>query len=409
MDHIEDRMNIIIDMEKKIFANLSENINMYFDYCTLTYHLYLYFKQNNINYANNYYNKGRYILKELLKKISLKNYFFSNMGTWNGIVGILYIMQSYNLNQDLDSKIKYLEEYVVDDVTKLLNERKYKLENIDLDIVSGISGVGLYFLNYCYKEKQELIKKINYRLIEVLSSYNTIEYQDKHIKNNPKEIDYSISHGVLGIIYYLSKYYSLTKDNSILEEINKSLEIYIIFMLDKCHNHITKFPSVLRIDITGQRYYHYSNRSVWCYGSIGTFRALYLISKITKNECLKNLVIKEVQKFEKDKISDFNLICPTFCHGLSGMYLILSLFNNEELKSQKLKSKIIEIENKIWIYYNKKLPYFFPKIDDNGKGNKKIEYDNTSFVSGAVSIGICYILLKLNDQNNYFTYSLALK
>lgn len=412
MEKLLKRLFKILIIENRLYRNLSDDITQYFDYCTLTYYLSEYFKQYSLYLSKKYKYKSRKVLKELLKKISKNSYGLEINVTWNGIIGILYIMRSLNENKELDNKINYLEKQLENKVYKLFLKKDYKVQNTDFDIISGLAGIGLYYLYVDNDKNIELLDKITFRLLDMLES---IDILDLHKLYKPKiniisnsQTDYSISHGILGVIYYLSLYYKKTKNKFVLKIIQQSLQIYIKFFFDKEHNHITRFPSISKYVDENIQFY-YSTRTVWCYGSIGSFRGLYLIAD-NINDCnLKRLVIKEIQNFKNSKISDYNLICPTFCHGLSGLYLILSLFDKENNKLN-LQYEIEKLEEKIWSYYDEKMPYCFPKYDDDGKGLRKNVYDNSSFIGGSVSIAVSYLMKNCQKiDKNYFMYSLALK
>lgn len=411
MEQPLNSLSKILIIENRLYKNLSDDITQYFDYCTLTYYLSEFFKQYSLYLSKEYKYKSRKVLKELLKKISKNSYGLEINVTWNGIIGILYIMRSLNENKELDNKINYLEKQLENMVYKLLLKKEYKLQNTDFDIISGLAGIGLYYL-YVNYNNIGLLHKITFRLLDMLESIDTLGlhqlYKPKINIISNFQTDYSISHGILGVLYYLSLYYKRTNNKFILKIIKQSLQIYIKFFFDKDHNHITRFPSISKY-VDGNIQFYYSTRTVWCYGSIGSFRGLYLIADNINDGNLKKLVIKEIQNFNNSKISDYNLICPTFCHGLSGLYLILSLFNKESTKLN-LEYEIKKIEKKIWSYYDEKLPYCFPKYDDDGKGLRKNIYDSSSFISGSVSIAVAYLLKNCQKiEKNYFMYSLALE
>ena len=349
-------------------------------------------------------------LKELLVLISKFDYSLATSVTWDGLIGILYIMKSLNENGQLDFKIHYLENQLENTLSNLLLNDNFMLKNTDFDIISGLAGIGLYYL-YSNDINIDIPKKITYRLIDMLETIDILELHDLHnptvsIIANP-QIDYSISHGILGIMYYLSIYYKKTRDEYVLKVLKQALNIYNKFLLDEEHDYITKFPSISKY-VDGKIQFYYSSRTVWCYGSIGSFRALYLIARNINDNYLMSLVLDEVKKFSTLDISKYNLICPTFCHGFSGLYLILSLFNSE-VYDVYLEDTINKLEDKIWSYYDPTLPYCFPKYDDNGKGLRENIYDNSSFVDGSVSIIISFLQNQcINVENNYFMYSLAL-
>lgn len=365
----EDIISKIINIEEAIYFSQHDHQMNYLDYCILSYYLYEFFKNSDKNELSvKYFNRGRMKLKEFLINLSHISFF----DTWYGAVGLLYIMRSFNINNDLNKKISYFEEKTLITVKSFIKEDNFKLERFHYDIFNGLVGISLYLMKYNYEKNEEILKEISYRLIEILSVFNS-EISDKlpimkPKMEKPKKIDYGIAHGILGIIFCLSKYYTYSKDIHILEAINISLKCYKKFIYSDLYTHIDKFPTMAEVDENDNYKYYHVNRSVWCYGSIGTYRALYLISININDIKFKQLIEAEIIKFKNNTPKDFHLVCPTFCHGLSGVYYILSLFNNDNYNFGNITKKL---ENEIWTFYDDNLKFCFPKYDLIKGGNIK--------------------------------------
>lgn len=407
---MENKINVILDLEKRLFDNLDyNNLGNMLDYCVLTYFL----SECDLNKTENYYfKKGRLILKHLLTNI---NYYPLAPGTWYGITGILYIMRSLSRNDDLNTKIKTLEDYLCSIVNKFIQNnqeiRKNNTIQYQYDIISGLSGIGIYFSEYKTADTIPLLDNISKWLCNVLDSdsNNFKNILLNPIRDNYKEgklyLDFSLSHGILGILVYFSKYLKIKNNKNVLFILKKYLNIYNFFLLNSTHDCITRFPTVLKINDTN-KFFVFPEKTSWCYGSLGIYRALYIIAKNINNNDLASTITNQIQSFNKVSLEKFNFKCPTFCHGFSGAYYILNRFKQEN-PLLDLDKIIHNINKKIWDFCDYDLPYYFPKIDTD-QYNEIISYKNTSFIDGIVSIAICYLSVEFNIHNNFFDISLGI-
>lgn len=394
---IEENINKILVIEDKMFNHINMLVS-YYDHCVLSLYLHKYFEENsNLELSEKYLYRGR---------TSLKNYFLnakflSLSHTWYGGIGLLYIMRGLNKDGDLNNKIISLEKRINDFILNQKYDYSKKIISSDYDILYGLSGVGIYFLDNNPLKYKELLKIINKRLFQILYFlYDTNSYEKK-------EIDYSISHGILGILFYLSKYYKVFPEEKLLKKINVYLNDYKSFLSSKNSSFLKKIP-IYTVKIDGKISYKYPKRSSWCYGMIGMYRALYLIAKNLNDIYLKNEVIEQVKLFKKSDINDYNLNCPTFCHGYSGIYYFFSIFNNDE-NQLDFGDLINKLECKIWSFYDDKYIYSFPKYDYDKYGNIHNRQTKTSIVDGIASICIAYLSSNLIMSDDFFARSLALK
>lgn len=402
-------MSKILDFEENFEKKLElENIEHIYDYCILVYYISL-IPELTENEKKTYLQKGRYYLKIFLKNIKkYPNY----TGSWYGITGILYIMHALSINNDLDDKIKYLERIVIDSTRQnfLIQKPALTCQNHYFDIVTGISGIAIYFLNYSYNQNlnfiNEIKKWIKDYLISVLTFIKCSEIKENIDDENYKFfLDLGVSHGILGPLFCLSKIYEKDNDQDVFNLIKEFLKIYREFL--KTDNCVSKFPSsIYKNVINNSIYYVYPNRTGWCYGSLGIYRILYLICKNLDDQEMIHLIEEDIIKFSNYDIKLFNFICPTFCHGYSSAMYIFKLFLNDGVK---INSLILDnLFDEIWHTYNYKLPYFFPKYDI--KNEKIYEKNNrTSFIDGAVSIIITTIMTKIGVETELFSISLVLK
>lgn len=405
-------LNMIIEFENNLFNKLDlNNISHIYDYCALSYYMT---KIENLSMEEKtfYFNRSRNVLKYFLKNFPKYPH---QPGAWYGMTGILYLMQSLSIEDELASKIKTLESFVYDlATTTLLNfVPNITTPTYSYDLINGITGVGIYFLEFYQDKYSAFLKKITKWLQELVDSYNTFFdnniiniYDENKSKNSKVFLDLGVAHGILGPVYYLSKVYSKSSNKYNFDIVNKFIYCYSQLIRDD-KDCVSKFPISI---FKNQNNYScsFSSRAGWCYGASGIYRILYLISKNLKNDIMEKIIVSDINTLITYKLSTFNLDCPTFCHGYSSLYYILSCFIKEDLISPT-NPLVADLEKIIWSFYDKSLPYHFPKYDTDMNMKIVERNDSTSLIDGAVSIIITYISTKCFVDIDFYAKSLALK
>ena len=133
-------------------------------------------------------------------------------------------------------------------------------------------------------------------------------------------------------------------------------------------------------------------------------RALYLISININDIKLSDFVLKQIELIASSNLETMNLVCPTFCHGLSAPMVIMKLFS-DDIKEKSMSTKLLlfskKIEHKIIDNYNRKFKYGFCKYEKYN--NEIIEmYDNTSVLEGITSIYISLIIFNYEIEEDIF-------
>lgn len=404
-------MSKILDFEENFEKKLElDNIEHIYDYCILVYYISL-IPELTENEKKSYLQKGRYYLKIFLKNIKkYPNY----TGSWYGITGILYIMQALSINNDLDDKIKYLEKIVIDSTRQnfLIQKPALTCQSHYFDIVMGISGITIYFLNYNYNQNLVFINEIKQWLTKylknVLDCIKKCDFekdicQSKYVFF----LDLGVAHGFFGPLFSLSEIFRKDNQEDIGNLIIEFLDIYKQIL--KKEDFISKFPSSLHLNVNDENkaYLFFPDKTGWCYGSLGIYRCLYLICKNVDYKEMADQIEKDIIEFSNYKVESLKLICPTFCHGYSSALYIFSLFLKDGVKiNVNILDSIFET---VWDKYNVTLPYYFPKYDIDNKGKIIVKNNRSSFIDGAVSIILATILSKIDTNNDFFSVSLALK
>ena len=402
--------SIIATLEKKLKLN---NLNFMMDYLIINYY-YSYYK-------NNFFlmEKSKRKLKQFLKEYNFQK---QSISAFYGNTMLLYIIDAYDNENDL---LEYKEEivnYVISYSRKLV-ELDYKI-HIDLcheayDLIHGLSGILLYFVNSIDIEKNkdficELIDWFFSRLKEdeinltgflIKKMYILDTKTREFISNGQGYIDMGLSHGIIAIAIALSKAYKLgIKKKKSYEGVNIILNFYRKYVNT---NNSALFPEIVAIN-NNYSIPHYELRVSWCYGSLGILRGLHIISENINNNALKYEIFSLIERLYSIDINFYMLSYPTFCHGYSGLFYISHLFEMER-KNILFECKIEESFKIIWEMTSKKnVYYFYDKNMDYYSETEEIK--STDILEGIASILVPYFIVfsKKPIKNDFFSKLLAI-
>lgn len=228
------------------------------------------------------------------------------------------------------------------------------------DIVLGLSGIGNYFLtHYSTKDFEailseilnSLVKRTNYISIQksrVLGYY--VQSSDEFLEEDKKRfllgsINLSFSHGISGVLSFLSKAFMQNqKVPGQLEAIETLADI-----LWKKHSTFEK--GVFWTDRLLFEELNSGNppqrpfvRDAWCYGTAGVCWALFQAGRAIQNPLLIDFAVGAFKDIFKRSPQQWNLTDASFCHGYSGLLALTKMFY---LHTQDpfFKEKIIFLED----------------------------------------------------------------
>lgn len=408
-------MTMIIDIANRIEKDINyDDLTMMMDYCTLCY----YISEStlfDICIRDIYRNKGKEKLNYIIMNI---NKFRFTSGLWIGYVGLGYLLNAYNCAKEYDIVLEKLNQFILSYAYKYLDLniiKNKKLMNSHYDIINGICCIGIYLIEFNI-DNSYVIKSVDYLNMlfgeskELFSNFKiyTENITNMYYKkiNCDGYIDLSLSHGILGCAAYLAKSLMVYDCNKTKETLNFIISQFINNYFDMCSKGY--FPSSLIYDSNKQKYIvNYSDRSSWCYGILGGLRVVYEILLLIHDYKLRDKIIKYILKLQYIGINNYNLICPTFCHGYSGIWYIYHLYKNEGIK---IDGKFLDtIEEIIWSFYDANNKYGFLKYETHINGDLFTIDDRTSPLDGVISILIPMILKYDFCGFDYFSRSLCIQ
>jgi len=231
------------------------------------------------------------------------------------------------LEKDEDNFSGEIEGILVE-IDEILEEqiKIYLLED-NYDILHGLVGLGLYFLE---RDNLTLTNVIVEELDKIkIVKNNQISWTkyDKY-KNYSTVYDMGNAHGNASILYFLSKITARNKPDIKVNELIKGLIIFYLENAQKIEGNINSYyPSHIKADKFNLGTHEPENsRLAWCYGDLGVLHTLLVSSLlINENEIYNNVVEKLENVVKRRSLVDYVDFDAGFCHGTSGIAII---FNN---------------------------------------------------------------------------------
>lgn len=375
---ITEYIDSITNLTKKFFIEPS------------TINNYKFFFPNIVHYSFilQYLNIPTEMKKELINILLKFNgfYFKKNYSLFNGLplLSMILLINKEIIKEDyyaLQKKIIFLINNIK------ISNKEFK----DIEYINGISGLLNYYLILNELEPCILSAKSYLRINQIIDLI--LEY-DKTKINNLSSINFSLSHGIAGILLVLVK--SL-KYNYKKKEIEKQILFLQKLLINNYILYSNKIPGI----VSKNEIIFPKNTPSWCYSELGVLHAIIKSFKIYSNKnYLETIFRKEIQKILSNK-SNYKLISSNFCHGFSGALVFFTLYqvNNKEIKEYLLS----EIKS----LYDKKLICGFYDLYYNKSGNICSEI-NFSFLDGSISV-LLSLLYSKGKNNTIWENMLLLK
>lgn len=334
------------------------------------------------------------------KAIEVINFNKLNPGTSlsMGISGVAFALQSVisrtnnylKLQSSLNSYILSFCQNLAKENSAffdIFNEEKY-------DLMFGLCGVLNYMELFSNNtDMKNAIKKLISIFISKIQA-NGIQGCSVKLANsvllqtnkNGHYINLGISHGIASILILLIKFY---KRGIILDFHKETISIIANWILEQRKYDSSNFlfwPSSVYLDCELEDY----NRDAWCYGTPGTSYSLLVAGDfLNDNKMIETAIFGMEDSLKRQK----DILSPTFCHGLAGLYFLSKRFYFNTSKKY-FKEVCIDIQNKIFNLYRSKYPFGFVNVEKvNGQVNKVNHINLLSGVSGV-------LLTLVDDINN---------
>ncbi len=302
----------------------------------------------------------------------------------NGLVGALEALKMMNASSLIE--LDYSEIEASYD-TEMWSWMSYCFANQNYDFLHGALGVAMHF-----KDNPRYIENTLLRLEETaVKNDGKRKWISRLGQNQPYGYNICLSHGMSGMIIYLSQVYQ----SGVMAELNKQLlEKAVCYVLSQEIDH-TQYGCYFPSQSLENGDFISRSRLAWCYGDLGVAAALWQAGKATANDLWSNKAL-EVYRFSTGRKDLQNAIVHDagLCHGTAGIAMMFAYMYRE--------TSDVEFKNArdYWIDQTLDMSRFIDGpagykqfIANNGK---HVEWKNSySLLEGIAGIG--FMLLSILD------------
>lgn len=214
----------------------------------------------------------------------------------------------------------------------------------------------------------------------------------------PERIDIATAHGLASILRTLGNIYKVGYNSKVLRAlINRLIDFYLSNVVN--HPYISfgdyYYPKTKKIESKGML--------AWCYGDLGIIYSLLYATSVVGREndsiipLVRKLSKRNIQNSSLVEFDEYNFYNTSFCHGISGIYMLLYKINNYVPVTESLrywKQKLVENFYQQLKFKNEKV--YFPKTLQNEEYSYTIE--EVEFLNGMV--GTILTLFTIEYQND---------
>ncbi len=358
----------------------------------------------------------KYIVK--IKEV-IESEGIGNLSIFGGLAGIcFYVRQASKggtryrnflskLDAHLTSHLRaaYLEPFVH------LLERSQSIPARYYETIYGLSGIGIYLLTNL---KDSSFASLLYEIMDLLIALTRPRVIEGHLVpgwhvpcdslfleedklSNPKgNFNLGLSHGVPGVLAFLSI--------AALQGIQRpgqgeAMERIVSWLVRKRYASNGRFfwPGSVSFEeeVSSQPKASVVSRDAWCYGTPGVARSLYLAGQALQDESLKQFALTSFLSIFASKEEEWQIPCPTFCHGISGLLLIAQLMARDS-QSIAVEENVSKLRTLLLSHHSSSALFGFKTLDPMRNGQGFARVDRCDLLEGTA--GILLTLLSLHTN-----------
>ncbi len=269
----------------------------------------------------------------------------ASLSIFSGLSGICFsILQASREGTRYQNLLQKLHAYLIQELEKgVFSELEEKIQlgiasrMEDYELISGITGVGSYFLEIKEeKTLQKVLKLLIDRTKNIKIGTHSVPgwYVPSHFqfiaedkKKFPKgNFNLGMAHGIAGPLTLLSL---CLLEGIHVEGQKEAIEKMGKWLVERRSTFDGEIYWPDRVSFEEETAQKFANGPItfdaWCYGSAGVARALYLASQATKDSAMKEASIAGFEAIAYRKKSLWNLNTSSLCHGFSGTMLMMHL------------------------------------------------------------------------------------
>jgi hypothetical protein len=203
----------------------------------------------------------------------------------------------------------------------------------DIDLVSGLSGIGAYFLA---RGNLGALRPILEQLVRLVGTDGPVPLwhtppallRDEETRRAfpAGQLNYGLAHGLPGPLALLALSRRAGIEMAGLADAVRRASTWLLdhAVEDECG---LNWPGLVPVgsDPTAQP----PTRAAWCYGAPGVARALWLAGVALENSELQAVAVAALEAVHRRPPEVRKIDAPTFCHGLAGLLQITLRMANE--------------------------------------------------------------------------------
>lgn len=357
--------------------------------------------------AHNYFIE----LQKALKRDGIPN----NISMFGGLSGMAFVLKYASHSGERYSKflgkLHQLMFGIFDELIEELRTIEVGVSPLCYDVISGLSGVGRYFL--LISDEPEAGK----RLLEILKyCISLVEpatvrgktvprwyvapqnlFTDHDRSKYPKgSFNCGLAHGITGPMSILSL---ALQQGVAVDGQHEAICMMAEWLISKkqMKEHGIMWPSWIPFDYevsdnTGDIVLEDHYRDAWCYGTAGVCRSLYLAGKAANIEAYMDIAREGFEAVLKRNVEEWNLNGATFCHGYSGLLQIANRMYMDS-KDSLYKDLILKVTDEILKLADSQNPFTFKDFE----GENYV--DKAGLLDGAAGIALSLVsTLNIRDD-----------
>lgn len=366
----------------------------------------------------------RYILE--IKNVIEKNGLPSNGSLYTGTAGLCYAISFASKQRTRYEKmLSTLESYLLRQLSEAyipkVQERLHSHKPINFslyDVIQGFTGIGLYFIkNNLTTETNQIIEKLLNLSIQITApiKYHNhwvpgwiclpefFSLQKKQFSDQVAIFNMGLSHGVPSLLGFMS---IALKAGIQIPGQTKAMKRIIEWLKSKVTNYKSAYFFKSQVTFEEQinqlnpQSQSYLNREAWCYGTPGVIRTLYLAGMALNDKDTMNFAEQTFLSIFNRSYEQWKLAGPTFCHGVSGLFLITYLMA-KDTQNDFLWTKVKDLEKILFQFYSEDAPFGFRDFDLCRDGSY-CQIDKASLLTGATGAWLSWLTTRCESMPNWY-------
>ena len=306
----------------------------------------------------NSFQKVEDLVEEVISSLSSGDFGKHGASFAEGMAGIGYLLSVLDkkkvLNQDLDNTLQAIDEYLFDEAYSLVHDD-------NLDYLYGALGIVFYFQDRLPNPKVKNYLNSYIQLIadRAIQDEFGIRFPSK-TKDGKVFINFSLSHGLTGILLILIQVYKKGLQLPLIQDIVVGGIQYMLNFRGKVNfseGNYGYFPFAFLPELNTSSF---GERLGWCYGDLNQTILLYRANEIFENPAYKKLGdLVGTQTLMRQDVESTGIKDFYFCHGTAGLaQFYKTLYDISGLKSYYQGHEYWLEQTLLYLYENPELDNF---------------------------------------------------